>query len=89
MTLKSLFYFIPSSEFNAYLKPIKVLLSMYSEKICEEYDLYFFTAAKRDYFDNSGLNSRIAPFVSDITLRMYARQIKHLTSHFDATFELT
>ena len=28
-------------------------------------------------------------FVSGITLRVYPRQIKQLTSHFDVTFELT
>ena len=71
-------YFIPSSEFNAYLKLIKVVLSKvkkYRKKVnilyilldglrflgfikisyfftSDEYDLYFFTAAKKGYFDN-------------------------------------
>ena len=52
-------YFIPSSEFNAYLKQIKAILSAV-KKISyfftsDEYDLYFFTVANRDCFDNLGL----------------------------------
>ena len=54
----------------------------------------FFTVANRGYFDNLGLHFFLkkvwkALFLSDITLRMYARKIKQLTSHFDVTFELT
>ena len=54
------FYFIPSSEFNACLKQVKVVLS--TQKISfffftsDEYDLYFFTVANRGYFDNLGLH---------------------------------
>ena len=55
------FYSIPSSEFNAYLKQIKVLLSTVKKYriffTSEENDLYFFTATDRGYFDNSGLLS--------------------------------
>ena len=57
---ESLFlYFIPSSEFNAYLKQISYIVC--SEKISyfftsDEYDLYFFTGANRGCFDNVGLN---------------------------------
>ena len=43
------FYFIPSSELNAYLKQIKVLLSSVKKDriffTSDEYDLYIFTAA--------------------------------------------
>ena len=69
-------YFIPSSEFNAYLKQIKVILSAVKEFTSDEYDLYFFTIANRGCFDNSGLNFFQKSFLSDITLRKYARQIK-------------
>ena len=57
-----------------------------SEKISyfftsDEYDIYIFTVANRGCFDNVGLNffqkrSWTAPFLSDITQRKYARQIK-------------
>ena len=44
-------YFIPSSEFNTYLKQIKVILSAVKKYqiffTSEEYDLYFFSVAKR------------------------------------------
>ena len=54
------FYFIPSSELNAYPKQIKVTLSAVKRyRICftsDEYDLYFFTVANRGCFDNLGLN---------------------------------
>ena len=49
----------------------------------DEYDLYFFTEANRGCFDNLELNFWIAQFLSDIKLRMYARQIKQFTSQFD------
>ena len=72
---------------------------VYSEKISyyftsDVYDLYFFTVANRGCFDNLELHFFLkkvwkALFVSDITLRMYARKIKQLTSYFDVTFELT
>ena len=51
----------------------------------DEYDLYFLTVtvANRGCFDNFGLNFLLnffqiwnAPSLTDITLRMYARQIK-------------
>ena len=43
------FYFIPSSELNAYLKQINVVLSAVKKYFCtsDEYDLYFFTVANR------------------------------------------
>ena len=44
------FYFIPSSEFNAYLQQIQVILSAVENIIfftSDEYDLYFFTVANR------------------------------------------
>ena len=52
------FYFIPSSEFNAYLKQIKVILSAVKTYriTSDEYDLYSFTVANRDCVDNLGLN---------------------------------
>ena len=53
-------YFIASSEFNAYLKQIKVILSAVKKlSYCftsDEYDLYFFTVANRGCFVNLGLN---------------------------------
>ena len=54
--MDNVFYFIPSSEFNAYLKQIKVI--MFTVKkisiffTSDEYDLHFFTAASRGCFDN-------------------------------------
>ena len=52
--------FIPSSESNAYLKQIKVILSAVKKYriffTSDEYDLYFFTVANRGCFDNLGLN---------------------------------
>ena len=52
-------YFIPSSEFNAYLKQIKVVLSTVKKyrifSTSDEYDIYFFTVANRGIFDNLGL----------------------------------
>ena len=57
---KICFYFIPSSEFNVYLKQIKVVLSTVKKYriffTSDEYDLYLFIVANRDYFDNLGLN---------------------------------
>ena len=49
------FYFIPSSEFNAYLKQISDIV--YSEKISyfftkDEYDVYFFTVANGGCFNS-------------------------------------
>ena len=56
MLFDSRFYFILSSEFNAYLKQIKVIFSAEKKNIVfftsDEYDLYFFTAANRGYFEN-------------------------------------
>ena len=46
-------YFIPSSEFSAYLKQIEVISYFFTS---DEYDLYFFTVANRGCFDNLGLN---------------------------------
>ena len=50
-----MFYFIPSSEFNAYLNWIKVLLYFFTS---DEYDIHvcFFNEANRGCFDNLGLN---------------------------------
>ena len=90
-------YFIPSSEFNAYLKQIKVVLSAVKKYriffTSDEYDLYFFTVANRGCFDNLGLNffpekMWNALFLSDITLRKYARRIKYMTSHFTSLLSL-
>ena len=55
MTLKLFIHFIPSSEFNAYLKQMNVILS--TVKKCRIFLLvtnttYFFTVANRGYFDN-------------------------------------
>ena len=90
--MSNLFYFIPSSEFNAYLKQIKVVFSEFFTS--DECDIYFFTIANRGCFDSLGLSffpEKIwnASFLSDITLRTYGRQIKQLTSHLGVTFELT
>ena len=89
-------YFIPSSEFNAYLKHIKVILSAvkkyrnFSLVTSTLYTVYFFTAAHRGCVDNLGLYLfQKRSGMSDITLRMYAHQIKQRTSHFDVTFDLT
>ena len=59
-TVRMVLYFIPSSEFNAYLKQIKVLLSAV-KKISyfftsDGYDLYYFTVVNRSCLDNVGLN---------------------------------
>ena len=55
------FYFIPSSDFNAYLKQIKVILSAVKTYriffTSDECDLYFFTAANKGYFDNLRLQA--------------------------------
>ena len=74
------FYFIPSSEFSAYLMQIKVVLSAV-KKISyfftsDEYDLYFFTVANRGCFDNLGLNffqKRPGMHRSCLTLRYKVR----------------
>ena len=77
---KICFYFIPSSEFNAYLKQIKVILSAVKKYriffTSDENDLYFFTVANRGCFDNLGLNffqknSGMHPFC--LTLRYGVR----------------
>ena len=52
-------YFTPHSEFNAYLKQIKVILSAVKKYFfftSDEYNLYFFTAANGGCFNNFGLN---------------------------------
>ena len=54
-------YFITSSELNAYRKQIKVVLSVYSEKLSyfftsDEYDFYVVTVANRGCFAHLGLN---------------------------------
>ena len=68
---------------------------VYSEKIfyfftSDEYVLHSFHCSKQRLFRQ--FRASFLPekglFVSDITLRMYARKIKQLTSHFDVTFEL-
>ena len=69
---------------------------VYSEKIShlftsDEYDIYFFHCSKQRQFRQfrASFLSKKGLFVSYITIRMYARKIKQLTSHFDVTFELT
>ena len=70
------FYFIPSSEFHAYLKQIKVLFSAV-KKISyvftkDQYDIYFFTAANKSCFENFGLNClqiRFEMYRSCLTVR--------------------
>ena len=62
--------FILSSEFNAYLKKIKVVLSTLKKNRIRF--LFFFTVANRDYFDNIGLNffpKRSGMHCSCLTLR--------------------
>ena len=78
-----IFYFIPSREFNAYLKQIKVVLSTVKKYrfffTSDEYDLYFFTAANRDYFENLGLNffqKRFGMHRSCLTLRFGSTHVK-------------
>ena len=66
-----LFICIPSSEFSAYLKKIKVILSAVIFT-SDEYDLYFSTVANRGCFDNLGLNfvqKRSGMHCSYLTLR--------------------
>ena len=54
------FYFIPNSEFNAYLKQIKVVLSTVKKycifSLVANRIYIFFTVANRGYLDNLGLN---------------------------------
>ena len=78
--LRFIIHFIPSSEFNTYLKQIKVILS-----VVKKYRIFslltntiyiFFTVANTGCFDNLGLNFFQKRFLSDIALRKYARQIK-------------
>ena len=59
----------------------------------DEYALYFFHCSKQRQFRQfrtKFLPEKIwnASYLSDTMLRMYARQIKQTTSHFDVTFEL-
>ena len=75
-------YFIPSNEFNAYLKQIKVIVSAV-KKISyfftsDEYNLYFVTVANRGCFDNLVFNfspKRSGLHHSCLTL-CYAHQLK-------------
>ena len=77
-----LFYFIPSSEFNAYLKLIKRFCL--HEEISyfftsDEYFLYFFTLVNRGCFDNLGLNffrKRSGMHRSCLTLRYECTHVK-------------
>ena len=76
-------YFFRSSEFNAYLKQIKVVLSTVKKNIVfftsDEYDLYFFTVANRGYFDNLGPNffpKRSGMHCSCLTLRYGCTHVK-------------
>ena len=76
-------YFIPSSEFNAYLKQIKVILSAVKKYriffTSDEYDLYFFTVANRGCFGNIGLNffpKRSEMYRSCLTLRYGCTHVK-------------
>ena len=76
-------YFTPSSEFNAYLKQIKVILSAV-KKISyfftsDEYDSYFFTGANRGCFEKVGLNffkKRSGMHRSFLTLRYRSTHVK-------------
>ena len=86
-------YFILSSEFNAYLNQIKVLLSTVI-KYCifspVENTIYIFSRQQTEAILTIGAlfllkKSWNASLVSGIKLRTYARQIKQLTSHFDVT----
>ena len=82
------FYFISSSEFNAYLKQMKVILSAvkkYRIFSVVMNTIYIFHCSKRwpfRQFRAPFLPGKIwnALSLSDITLRMHARQIKQLTS---------
>ena len=84
MRINFLFYFIPSSEFNAYLKQIKVILS--ALKIYRifftsaEYDIYFSLQQTEAVSTIQGLffpeKIRNTPFLSDITVQTYPRQIQ-------------
>ena len=76
-------YFILSSEFNAYLKQIKVILSaVKTYRICSlvTNTIYiFFTVANRGCFDNSGLNffqKRSVMHHSYLTLRYGSMHVK-------------
>ena len=79
-----LLYFIPSSEFNAYLKQIKVILSAVKKYriffTSDEYDLYFFTVANRGCFDKLGLSffvmKRSGMHCSCLTLRYGSTHVK-------------
>ena len=89
--------FIPSSEFNAYLKQIKVVLTTvkkYRIFSLVTNTIYIFHCSKQRHFRQFRAKFlpekvRNALFESDVTLRMYARQIKLMTPHFYVTFELT
>ena len=88
-----MFHFILSSEFSAYIKQIKVILSAVKK-------ISFFSLVLNTIYTFSLQQTEVvskilslifsekiwnAVFLSDITLRMCARQIKKLTSHFDVT----
>ena len=89
--------FIPSSEFNAYLKQIKVVLSTvkkYRIFSLVTNTIYIFHCSKQRHFRQFRAKFlpekvRNALFESDVTLRMYARQIKLMKPHLYVTFELT
>ena len=75
--------FIPSSELNAYLKQMKVILSAVKKKsyffTSDDYDLYFFTVTNRGCFDNLGLNffqKRSRMHHSYLTLRYGSTHVK-------------
>ena len=79
---------------SAYLKQIKVLHVLSTVKNCFDSIfllmknmIYIFSLQQTDLFRQFRalfLLEKNAPVVSGITIRMYTRQIKQLTSYFDA-----
>ena len=76
-------YFIPSSEFNAYQKQIKFILSAVKKYrfffTSDENDLYFFTVANRGCFGNVGFiffQKKSGMYRSCLTLRYGSRHVK-------------
>ena len=79
---KDTFYFILNSEFNAYLKQIKVILSTVKKMYfftSDEYSFYFFTVAYRGNFNNLGVNffaKRSGMHLPCLTLRHGCTHVK-------------
>ena len=78
-----LFYFILSSDFNAYLKQVKITLSTMDKILyfftSDEYDLIFFTVVNRGCSDNLGHNffpKRSGMHRSCLTLRNGRTHVK-------------